>query len=80
VPAIEGDRALEEVDRRLLPLVREHLRVGEAAVVVDADVHALVADVVAALALEVGPGRVGVGDAGWRRLVCPHRPRSGRVV
>src|ERR1700675_972481 len=55
---VEGDRSCEEVDRRLRPLVGKHLRVGEPAVVVDADVDVLVPDVVAALAFEIGAGRV----------------------
>jgi hypothetical protein len=56
--AVEGDCAAEEADRGCRLLVREHLGVGEAAVVVDADVDVFEADVVAALALEVGAGRV----------------------
>src|SRR6266516_6262888 len=58
VAPVEGERALQEADRGRRPLVDKYLRAGEPAVVVDADVDVLVADVVAALALQVGVGGV----------------------
>src|SRR6266480_1345638 len=61
--SVEGDRALQEADRRGRPFVGQHLRVGESAVVVDADVDVLVADVATALALEVDAGGVVPGTA-----------------
>src|SRR6266536_5349483 len=61
--SVEGDRALQEADRSGRPFVGQHLRVGESAVVVDADVDVLVADVATALALEVDAGGVVPGTA-----------------
>src|SRR5581483_4668667 len=58
VALIEGDRAAEEGNSGGCFFVGEHLGVGEAAVVVDADVDALVADVVAADTVTVGEARV----------------------
>jgi len=55
VAAVEGDRAVEKGDRRGRFLVVQDLGVGQAAVVVDGDVHELPADGVADSA-----GRVGV--------------------
>ena len=55
---VEGERALEEADRGRRLLVRQHLGVGEPAVVVDADVHLLVAELAPALALAVAARRI----------------------
>jgi hypothetical protein len=55
VSAVKGDRALEKADRCRRPLVLQDLGVGHSAVVVDRDVHELLADGVADPA-----GRVGV--------------------
>src|SRR5919108_3836895 len=52
----EGERPAQEADRRHGLLVRQDLGVGEAAVVVDRDVHELPADRVPAVAVEVGEG------------------------
>src|SRR6266566_5266565 len=58
VAVVEGDCAAKEADRRDGFLVGEDLGVGEAAVVVDADVHALEADRVAADTVTVGVARI----------------------
>src|SRR5262245_43162788 len=63
VAPVEAERTFEKADRRLLALVLEYLGVGEPAVVVDADVDALVADLVAANAFQVGLATVVLGPA-----------------
>lgn len=50
---VEGDRPLPEADR-CRPFVWQHSGVGEAAVVVDTDVHVLIADLAPAPAFQVG--------------------------
>ena len=58
VAAVKRDRALQKRDRGRCFLIAEDFGVGEAAVVVDADVDELPADGVAALAGCVGEGAV----------------------
>src|SRR5918996_5184407 len=58
VAAVEGGCAAEEAGGSGCLLVGEHFGVGEAAVVVDGDVHVLVADGGAAVAVLVGEGAV----------------------
>src|SRR3990172_227091 len=58
VAAVEADGAAEEAGRGRRLLIGQHLRVGEAAVVVDGDVHVLPADRAPRLASLVGGGRV----------------------
>src|SRR5688572_19744847 len=58
VAAEEGNGAAEEADRGCCLFVCQHLGVREAAEVVDGDVHVLVADRVAPVALAVGEGAV----------------------
>ncbi len=70
----EGDRALEEADRGLLPLVGQDLGVGEAGGVVDADVDAFVAGAAAANTVGVGP------RLGAKRALAPEDPVAGPAV
>src|SRR5918996_1722436 len=64
VAAVEGERSSEEADCRPRLLVREHLGVGEAAVVVDGDVDVLPADRAAGLAAFVdAAGALAAGSA-----------------
>lgn len=57
VAAVEADGAAEEAGRSRRFLIRQHLGVGEAAVVVDGDVHVLPAERAPHLASLVGDGR-----------------------
>jgi len=58
VPLVEGDGSTEEADDRGRALVGEDFGIGEAAVVVDADVDVLPADGVADDPVAVGAARV----------------------
>jgi hypothetical protein len=60
VALVEGDGAAEEAGNRCRPFVGEHFGVGEAAVVVDGDVHVLPADRSSDATVAVGDTRVGV--------------------
>src|ERR671918_843841 len=64
VAAVEGERSSEEADCRPRLLVREHLGVGEAAVVVDGDVDVLPADRAAGLAAFVDAAGAETGRGG----------------
>jgi hypothetical protein len=58
VAPVEGNGPAQEADGRARLLVRQHLGVGEPAVVVDCDVHELVADRRAPMPVFVGEGAV----------------------
>src|SRR3954447_16663269 len=64
VAAVERERALEERDRGGGLLIGEHLDVGQAGSVVDADVHELPASGLAPVAVFVGAGLLVVTAAG----------------
>jgi len=69
LPAVEGDGAVEEADRRPCLLVGQYLGVGETAVVVDRHVHVLPADRLALDAGGVEPSAVRVAlDASGHAL------------